>query len=286
MPSLIDIKRRIQSVKNTQKITRAMKLVAAAKLRRAQESIEQARPYALRMRGLVNNLASRTELDLHPLLHPGSQHGRIGIIVVTSDRGLCGAFNSGIVNATMGHVRDDFDGAEVDMTVVGRRGVELLQRRHGAIGATYTDIQDRPMMEIAETIIRGVAERFAQGATDAIYCVYNEFKSAIAQRVTLEKLLPFEPKPVSDAEASADYLYEPSQTHVFEALLWKHMQIQMHRILNESAASEHGARMTAMDSATTNAGEMIDRLTLEYNRARQDAITTELIEVVSGAEAL
>ena len=286
MASLIDIKRRIQSVKNTQKITRAMKMVAASKLRRAQEAIVQARPYALSMRGLVDNLASRAELDLHPLLHPAAQGGNIGLIVITSDRGLCGAFNSNIVHATMDYIRTDFQDKRTTLTIVGRKGVDLLRRRHDVIGETYTGAAERPLMETSRVIIEDVANRFTQGDTDEIYCVYNEFKSALSQQVTLEKLLPFEPSPAENGKAPIDYLYEPSQTAVFEALLWKHLQIQMHRILNESAASEHGARMTAMDSATTNAGEMIDRLELQYNRARQDAITKELIEVVSGAEAL
>ncbi len=286
MPSLIDIKRRIKSVKNTQKITRAMKMVAASKLRRAHEAIVQARPYALSMRGLVSNLASRAELDLHPLLHPAAQGGNIGLIVITSDRGLCGAFNSNIVHAAMGHVRSDFQGKEVTLTIVGRKGVDLLGRRHDLIGETYTGTAERPLMETSADIIQDVADQFTRGETGEIYCVYNEFKTALSQQVTLEKLLPFEPSPAEKDKNPIDYLYEPSQIAVFEALLWKHLQIQMHRILNESAASEHGARMTAMDSATTNAGEMIDRLELQYNRARQDAITKELIEVVSGAEAI
>ena len=286
MANLIDIKRRIRSVKNTQKITRAMKMVAASKLRRAQEAIVQARPYALSMRGLVNNLASRAELDLHPLLHPAAQGGNIGLVVITSDRGLCGAFNSNIVHAAMDYIRTDFQNKTTTLTIVGRKGADLLGRRHDLIGETYTGAAERPLMETSRLIIEHVANRFTHGDTDEIYCVYNEFKSALSQQVTLEKLLPFEPSPAENGKAPIDYLYEPSQTAVFEALLWKHQQIQMHRILNESAASEHGARMTAMDSATTNAGEMIDRLELQYNRARQDAITKELIEVVSGAEAL
>ena len=286
MANLIDIKRRIRSVKNTQKITRAMKMVAASKLRRAQEAIVQARPYALSMRGLVNNLASRAELDLHPLLHPLAQGGNIGLVVITSDRGLCGAFNSNIVHAAMDYIRTDFQNKTTTLTIVGRKGADLLGRRHDLIGETYTGAAERPLMETSRLIIEDVANRFTHGDTDEIYCVYNEFKSALSQQVTLEKLLPFEPSPAENGKAPIDYLYEPSQTAVFEALLWKHQQIQMHRILNESAASEHGARMTAMDSATTNAGEMIDRLELQYNRARQDAITKELIEVISGAEAL
>lgn len=286
MPSLIDITRRIGSVKNTQKITRAMKMVAAAKLRRAQESIERARPYALQMRSMVNNLASRAELDAHPLLRPGSDTGPLQLIVVTSDRGLCGGFNSGIVNAAVARLREKFADRDVELTVVGRKGIELLRRRNESIGETHSGVLDGPLTDAATKIISSVSERYAHAEGGEVYCIYNEFKSAIAQQVTMEKLLPFETANPDPQKTAVDYVYEPDQTSVFEALLWKHMQIQMHRILNESAASEHGARMTAMDSATTNAGEMIDRLTLLKNRLRQDAITTELIEVVSGAQAL
>ncbi len=263
-----------------------MKMVAASKLRRAQVAIEEARPYALSMRALVSNLASRAELDLHPLLNPAGDKGKVGIIVISSDRGLCGAFNSNIINATMKYIDREFTGREVLVTVVGRKAIESLRRRDCAVGETYTSVMEGPLMAASGDIIGRAADQFSVGDIGEVYCVYNKFKSALSQRVTLEKLLPFEPTSIEEDQASIDYLYEPSQTGVFEALLQKHLQVQMHRILNESAASEHGARMTAMDSATTNAGEMIDRLTLQYNHARQDAITKELIEVVSGAEAL
>jgi F-type H+-transporting ATPase subunit gamma len=288
MANLQDIKRRIGSVTSTQKITRAMKMVAAAKLRRAQESIEMARPYALRMRDLVNNLARRADLEGHPLLHGSGNSGRIDLIVVTSDRGLCGAFNSSIVNAALRHLEDTFPGKQVEMTVVGKKGTELLSRKYDGIAQTHTDIFNGPIMDTATAIIDTAAREFMDDKTEAVYVLYNAFQSAITQNVTLEKLLPFEPEAVDQASSGsdADFIYEPSEAGVFEALLSRHLSVQMHRVLNESAASEHGARMTAMDSATTNAGDMIDRMTLQYNRARQDAITTELIEVVSGAEAL
>lgn len=285
MANLQDIKRRISSVTSTQKITRAMKMVAASKLRRAQESIELARPYALRMRDLVNSVAKRTDLEGHPLLHGGGETGRIDLIVITSDRGLCGAFNSSIVNATLHHIKETFPDKQVELTVVGKKGGELLSRKYDGIANTHIDIFDGSLMETASTIIDAAAGEFTNGQTDAVYCLFNAFQSAITQTVTLEKILPFEPE--KDTTGSvADFVYEPSEAGVFAALLSRHLSVQMHRILNESAASEHGARMTAMDSATTNAGEMIDRMTLQYNRARQDAITTELIEVVSGAEAI
>ena len=283
MANLRDIRRRINSVKSTQKITRAMKMVAAARLRRAQEAIQRARPYAYQMRDLVNRLASRVDEDMHPLLRRG-QGTRTGLIVVTSDRGLCGGFNSNIVNEAMRAIRKDFAGRDVELTVVGRKGVEALRRRNCTIRASYTEVLEMNPLRAAGEIIEDVIEDFERGGTDAVYCVYNEFKSAISQRVVIEQLLPFEPPETDDA--TVDYLYEPSPPAVVDALLGRHMQVQMHRILFESAASEHGARMTAMDAATNNAGDVIDRLTLLYNRARQTAITTEMIEIVSGAEAL
>jgi len=242
------------------------------------------RPYAYHMRDLVNSLALRSERDMHPLLRPGGG-GKIGIIVVTADRGLCGAFNSNIVNEAMRVLKERFSGREIELSVVGRKGVDALRRRPCTIRATHLGIFDRDAMRAAAEIIDNVIADYAKGETDGVYCIYNEFKSAIQQRVTLERLLPFEPAEPQDG-AVIDYVYEPSAGAVFDALLTKHLQVQMHRVLYESAASEHGARMTAMDAATENAADVIDRLTLFYNRARQDAITKELIEVVSGAEAL
>lgn len=284
MPSLRDIKRRITSVKSTQKITRAMKMVAAAKLRRAQEAIEQARPYAYHMRDLVNRVSLRTADDAHPLLRRGGAEKKIGLITVTSDRGLCGGFNSNMVNETMRVIREDFSGREVAVTVIGRKGIDALRRRSVNIANSYRNVLDENAMRAAAEIIDKEVEEFLKGGTDEIYCLYNEFKSAISQEIKLERLLPFEP--AEEGEIVTDYLYEPSEEGVLTNLLARHLNVQMHRILFESAASEYGARMTAMDSATNNAGDVIGRLTLLYNRARQAAITTEMIEIVSGAEAL
>jgi F-type H+-transporting ATPase subunit gamma len=286
MASLRDIKRRITSVTSTQKITRAMKMVAAAKLRRAQEAILQARPYAREMQRLVNSVAARADRDLHPLLRSEGE-GKVGIIVVTSDRGLCGGFNANMVNKTLQVIKEDFAGREVELTLVGRKGIETLKRRPVTIRENFLGAQDVSILDQARLIIQDVVDDFMAGGTGEVYCLYNEFKSAVQQNVTLEKLLPISPEIDEEDEGIAlDYLYEPNQEEVFSALLLRNMQIQMHRILFESAASEFGARMTAMDAATRNAGDVIDRLTLLYNRARQDAITTQLIEVVSGAEAL
>ena len=283
MPSLRDIRRRIDSVKSTQKITRAMKMVAAAKLRRAQEAIEQARPYAYHMRDLVNRVALRASHGTHPLLQE-TPEGKVAIIVVSSDRGLCGGFNSNVTNETMRVLGEDFAGREVALTVVGKKGNEVLRRRPCTIAKSYTKVMEDDPLRAAGQIIDEQVDAFIAGETHEVYCLYNEFKSAISQKLTLEKLLPFEPPP--RAEVVVDYLYEPSQEGVLTQLLARHLQVQMLRIFYESAASEHGARMTAMDSATNNAGDVIERLTLQFNRARQSAITTEMIEIVSGAEAL
>lgn len=286
MATLHEIKRRIVSVKSTQKITRAMKMVAAAKLRRAQESISLSRPYAHRMRDMINNLALRADMDGHPLLSKGQETGRVGLVVVASDRGLCGGFNSSITNAAQKHIETTFEGKTVELTLVGKRTVESLGKKSDAVKATYIDVTDATMLQTAGEIIDGLSQSFINSEIEEVYCLYNEFKSAITQTVTLERILPFEPTVVEEDERTTDYLYEPDEEQLFELLLDRHMKVQLHRVLSESAASEHGARMTAMEAATTNAGDMIDRLSLEYNRARQSAITTELIEVVSGAEAL
>lgn len=286
MANLRDIKRRIGSVKSTQKITRAMKMVAASRLRRAQEGIVKARPYAYHMRTLVNSVALRAEPDAHPLLRAGGG-GAVGIVLITSDRGLCGSYNSSLVNALVRHLRSTFVGREVHLTVVGRKGADTLRRRQIEVRKSFTGIADLPRMKAATQIIGDLVDQYAGGELDEVYCLYNEFKSAVQQTVTLEKMLPFEtPDEAPEGGRAVDYLYEPSAEAILGELLVRNMRVQMHRILHESAASEYGARMTAMDAATRNAGEMIKSLTLAYNRARQDAITKELIEVISGAEAL
>lgn len=286
MPSLRDIKRRITSVQSTQKITRAMKMVAASRLRRAQEAILRTRPYAYNLRNLVNSIAARADLDAHPLLRPARGEGKIGVIVITSDRGLCGGFNANIVNRALRTPRKEFDERTVEFTVVGRKGIEAMRRRPCTIRTTFTGASDKPALRAAADVIDDIVKDFMEGGTDEVYCLYNEFKSAVQQNVTLERVLPFEPEPYEGEGVPLDYLYEPSQEGVFSELLVRNLHVQMHRMLLESSASEFGARMTAMDSATRNAGDVIGRLTLQYNRARQDAITTQLIEVVSGAEAL
>lgn len=284
MANLRDIKRRITSVKSTQKITKAMKMVAASKLRRAQAAIQQARPYAFHMRDLVVHITQCVGYDAHPLLRHGDSD-RVGIIVVNSDKGLCGGFNAGIVNRALDAIKHDFSGKQVELTVVGRKGLESLKRRPVTIRQNFTGLADDPLT-LSRSVIGDIAEEFVQGKTGEVYCIYNEFKSAVQQSVTMERLLPLQPESDEEAAPELDYIYEPDQETVFESLLLRNLETQVHRILLESTASEYGARMTAMDAATRNAGEVIDKLTLQYNRARQNAITTELIEVISGAEAL
>lgn len=284
MPSLKDIKRRIGSVKNTQKITRAMKMVAAAKLRRAQDAIVRARPYAHYMNQLASGLALRADAGSHPVLRREGGN-RVRLVVVSSDRGLCGGFNHALVSATLEHVRTTFAGKDVELVVIGRKGVEILKRRPVTIAESHTGIYEMNPLRAAASVLDPLVEQFANGEIDEVHVLFNEFRSAISQKVVCERFLPFQPDDDHGAVA-VDYLYEPSVESVLSEFLMRHLHVQMHRVLHESAASEHGARMTAMDSATNNAGDMIGRLTLHYNRARQAAITKELIEVISGSEAL
>lgn len=287
MPNLRNIKRRIDSVKSTQKITRAMKMVAASKLRRAQDAIYRTRPYARHMSALVNTIAACADRDLHPLLR-GARDGKIDLVVITSDKGLCGAFNATIINRTLRALKQDFHGRKVDLTVIGRKGADAFRRRRVPMRASYLAQGEESVYRVASQIIDDLVAEYTRGETCALYVLYNEFRSSITHRVRLAKLLPFEApeQPAESPGRPLDYLYEPSAAQVFNALLVEHLHVQMHRILHESAGSEFGARMTAMDSATKNAGDVIERLTLQYNRARQDAITKELIEVISGAQAL
>ena len=286
MASLRDIRRRIASVKSTQKITRAMKMVATAKLRRAQEAILRTRPYTAHMRQLAHNLIRRAEPG-HPLLAAGDPSAKASIIVITADRGLCGAFNASIVNEFMNLLNTQFAGRELEVTVAGRKGIDALRRRGVDAAHAYANISEALPARIAREMSGRFTHDFQAGEVGEVYCLYNEFRSAISQHVRLERILPFE-APAEDEEGApaVDYLYEPSEAAVLDRLLTTYLRVQMQRILQESIASEHGARMTAMDAATNNAGDVIDRLTLYYNRLRQDVITKEVIEVVSGAEGM
>ena len=292
MPSLKDLKIRINSVKSTQKITSAMKMVAAAKLRRAQENAEAARPYAERMERMLGSLAgSMAGREGAPPLLAGNGRDHVHLIVVmTSDKGLCGGFNSSIVRAARRKIRELREqGKEVKIFAVGRKGRDQLRRDLGGLIIGHLEDVGRPRLSFAVAAKLGdrLATGFAAGEFDVCHIVYNKIKSAMTQIVTFQQLIPFAlpaggTAPVSDVV----YDYEPDETEILESLLPRNIGVQIYRALLENEASEQGARMTAMDSATRNAGEMINKLTIFYNRTRQANITKELIEIISGAEAL
>jgi|MudIll2142460700_1097286.scaffolds.fasta_scaffold119544_2 F-type H+-transporting ATPase subunit gamma len=287
MASLRDIRRKIVSIKKTQQITKAMKMVAAAKLRRAQERVIAARPYSRKMLSVIASLASRVERIQHPLLAK-REPKKVKLLVLTSDRGLCGAYNTNILRKAVEAVREfQAQGKEVRVNIVGRKGRDFFRKRSSyTVGQAWSDL-GMINYEKAADVGKNIVERFAAGETDEVYLLYNEFKSVMQQNVNLEKLLPVEPPAEADPfTAAVDYLYEPSAVAILTSILPKHIEVQVYRALLESQASEMGARMTAMDSATRNAKDLIGRLTLKFNKTRQAAITKEISEIVGGAEAL
>jgi F-type H+-transporting ATPase subunit gamma len=288
VPSLRDIRRRIGSVKSTQQITKAMKMVAAAKLRRAQEAITRARPYAVLLEKSLNRVASRAAAEegaAHPLL-ASRPVKRVELVVITSDRGLAGGFNSNVVRRAQRFLVENADRYdEVVISTIGKKGRDSLKARKVAMRKDYGGVHAKLSFAKAHEIAGELSERFLSGEVDAVFLLFNEFKSAIAQVVTLKQFLPVETGP-AEATASVDFLYEPSRTELLADIVPRHLDVQVWRALLDSAASEHGARMTAMEAATKNAAEMIGALSLQYNRARQAYITKELSEIVSGAESL
>jgi F-type H+-transporting ATPase subunit gamma len=294
MPNLLDIRRRIKSVKNTQQITKAMKMVSAAKLKRAQDRVVTARPFATKMTEILGELASRTEESFHhPLLDP-RRNERYLLVLVTADKGLCGAFNTNLIKAAQSFIRENSN-KQIEIVAVGRKGRDFFRRTHTPLAGEYIGLTGKGRVEFSEAldIARSVIKRFTEDVSiDKAFVIYNEFKSVIQQRVVLEQLLPVSKATSDEAGASAaspnlvDYVYEQPPAEIFSQLLPRLIETQIFRALLESVASEQGARMTAMDSASKNARELIDSLTLNMNRARQAAITNEIIEVVSGAAAL
>lgn len=287
MASLKDIKKRIGSVKNTQQITKAMKMVSAAKLRRAQDAAVSARPYAEKLHQVLTNLACREEGDAHPfLVERGTD--RALVVLMTADRGLCGGFNANVSKAAEKFIRqNEKDYTAIDLMIIGRKGREFLKSRLGeSIIKTHENIANDLNYKTASLIGQEIVTSFEEETYDAVYLVYNAFQSAITQVVTFEQMLPIQPDSDSAVEDTTDYIYEPNRSEVLSQILPKMIEVQIFRGLLESNASEHGARMAAMDSASRNASEMIDKLTLQYNRARQAAITKELMEIISGAESV
>jgi F-type H+-transporting ATPase subunit gamma len=284
MPSLIDIRRRIRSVRNTQQITKAMKMVSAAKLRRAQERVVAARPYAAMLRQMLSDVAAAApggSPEIQALVEDRPER-RIQVVVLTSDRGLAGAFNTNLIRATQQFL-EERSGSTVELELIGRKGRDFFRRRSIPITGEHLGILGRPAYSDAAAIGQKVADRLRNDEIDAVYLVYNEFKSVVSQTLTLTKILPVSPPAGTD---EVDYIFEQPPAELMASLLPKYVEVQVYTAMLETAASEHAARMTAMDSATTNASEMIEKLTLYMNRVRQASITREIIEVVSGASAL
>ena len=291
MPSLLDIRRRIRAVKSTQQITKAMKMVAASKLRRAQERTQQARPFATQMLRVLNSLASRVDPSSHPLLDERSTPragGRVLLFVITADRGLCGSFNTNVIKSS-GQFISENPGRDVALGLVGRRGRDYFARRGFDVRYEQVNLFASVKYDDAKTIAHAGMDAFLSGDVDSVYLVFNEFKSVMVQKVVIERLLPIPRLDIQAPEGTAaatEYLYEPSAEHLLANLIPTHVEVQVFRALLESNAAFYAAQMTAMDAATRNSGDMIESLTLYMNKVRQAAITREIIEVVSGAQAL
>ncbi|MFT7621807.1 MAG: F-type H+-transporting ATPase subunit gamma [Myxococcota bacterium] len=286
MGSLKETRDRIRSVKNTRKITNAMKMIAASRLKKAQVAVEAQRPYANRLREVIATLAARAEQADHPLLAVRPPK-KVLLLVFTSDKGMCGGFNVNITRTTVKYVAEHTEHESVMLSVIGKKGQGFFGRRpQYTIQKNYQGVFDNINLGQANEIGDDIVNAFVEEGLDACYIVYNEFKSAIAQTPVVERLLPIVPDETDADESLLDFKYEPDKHAVLEEVLPLYVNVQIYRAILESIASEMGSRMTAMDNATRNAGELIDRLTLQYNRARQAAITTELMEIIGGAEAL
>jgi F-type H+-transporting ATPase subunit gamma len=299
MPSLTDIRRRVRAVKSTQQITKAMKMVSSSKLRRAQERIVRGRPYAQEMLRVFNSVAARTDHARHPLLSE-KPAGRTLLIVITADRGLCGSFNTNVIKAASEFIVDPSTGAgssraksrdeqprtvggEIALALVGRKGRDFFMRRGFDVRYEEVGLFQQVKWAHAQAIATTAIKEFTEGDAQSVYLVYNEFRSIMSQRVVIERLLPIPKLEIEEAATSVDYLFEPTPQELLGSLLPFHVAVQVNRALLESSAAEHAARMTAMDAATRNAREMVDRLTLYMNKVRQASITREIIEIVAGA---
>ncbi len=281
MPNTRDIRRRIRSAKNIQQITRAMKFVSAARLRKAQDRVVAARPYARQMLAVLSSLATRVPQESHPLLAE-REPKNVELVVITADKGLCGAYNTNIIRQAMEFLAQH-EGVQVELNILGKRARDFFRRRSYAVRQEAVGVLHSVSFADASAIARDLIEEFVTGRKDQVWLVYNEFKSVVQQRVVLEKLLPIRRIDHPDDAGRLEYLYDEPPALIMERLLPRHVEAQVFRALLEAAASEQGARMTAMDAATKNATEMIDNLTLYANKVRQAGITKELIEVVSGA---
>ncbi len=284
MASLKQIRRRIVGVTSTAQITRAMKMVATAKLRKAQENMEHSRPYTQKLRDVIASLASHANANFHPLLEVREEEN-VGVVTVTSDRGMCGSFNSNICRRTQ-TVIDEFSDKPVKLFTLGKKGQEFFRKRGAEIFHFYPGVFQELEFSQASAIGRDIAEQYVSGGFDRIYLVYNEFKNALQQNIICQQLLPIEPFAELTAASNVDYIYEPDPHGVLDSLLPMYVNVQIWHVMLESFAAEQAARMTAMENATENAEELVADLTLQFNKARQATITNELLEIVAGAEGL
>ncbi len=281
-----DLRRRVKSVSNIQQITRAMKFVSAARLRKAQERMFAARPYATRMMKVLNSMATRVDPETHPLLQERKIEKTM-LLVFTTDKGLCGGFNSNLIKSAVQFIKDEKLSDSLSLTMIGKKGAEWFKRRPWPIKHQYLNVMNKVDFNHAREIAETITKYYVEGEVDAVYLLYNQFKSVVAQNITLEPLLPIQKLDIENAdETLLDYIYEQPAGEIFDNLLPRHIETQIFRAMLESEASEQGARMTAMEAATNNAEEMIEKITLHVNRVRQGSITTEIIEIVSGANAL
>ncbi len=287
MPSLIDLRRRIRAVKSTQQITKAMKMIAASRLRKAQDRVINARPYAVQSLRILNSLASRVDSSRHPLLARHDEKAApVLLFVLTSDKGLCGSFNTNIIKQAGGFVLESPE-RQVALGLIGRKGRDFFRRRGYDVRYEAVNVFMHLKYDDARAMAKAAIEDFTEGRVSAVYLLYNEFKSVMQQQIVVERVLPIPRlEGLDPSKPLVDYLYEPDPATILDRVLPRHVEIQMFRAMIESAAAEHAARMTAMDSASKNAAEVIDQLTLYMNKVRQASITREIIEVVSGAEAL
>jgi len=284
MANLKEIRNRITSINSTMQITSAMKMVSAAKLKKAQDAITQMRPYADKLTELLQNLSATLEGEVGGVYSEQKEVSKVLLVAITSNRGLCGGFNSSIIKASINNIEQNYKGKQVDILTIGKKGNDILTKSHNVI-ENYTDVFDDLTFDNVAVIAENIMKMFAEGNYDKVELVYNRFKNAATQIETLEQFLPIEPIE-GDENTNIDYLFEPSKAEIVLELIPKSLKTQLYKAIRDSFASEHGARMTAMHKATDNATELRDELLLTYNKARQAAITNEILEIVGGAEAL
>lgn len=290
MASLKEVRNRITSVNSTMQITKAMKMVSAAKLRRAQDKITKLRPYSQKLNELIAQVSENTEVGANSPFTQVREVNKVLIVLVTSDRGLCGAFNTNIIKATSAYIAENYaaqaEKGNVKLFPLGKKGYESFERRNAKLDGSYTDIFNRLSFETAKNAAEGIMEDYANGVYDEVVIIYNEFKNVATQIVRAERMLPLVNEETENATSNIDYIFEPSEDEILLELIPKAVKLQLFKAVLDSNAAEHGARMTAMDKATDNGGELLKNLKIEYNRSRQAAITTEILEIVGGAEAL